>query len=86
MREFKTQIGFDDLLADADRSNWEHRLDRETAHLPSSMDEGIPHFRALIERHHEAMMKGDVEAVMTIREEGSKLARRLNGGDTGFLA
>jgi hypothetical protein len=44
------------------------------------MDEGIPYYRKLIERHHEAMLAADVEKTMAIRGEAQDLAVKLNGG------
>lgn len=54
--------------------------EQRTAHLPSTMEEAIPFYRKLIERHHEAMMAGDVGKSMAIREEARDLAVKLNGG------
>ena len=41
-----TQLGFGDLLADADTANEQRQLDRETAHLPGTMAEALPFYRA----------------------------------------
>jgi hypothetical protein len=57
----------------------------ETASLPSTMDDGIAHYRALLEKHHEAMVAGDEAAAMAIREEGNRLAVKLNNGEPGIL-
>ena len=46
-------FGFDDMLKE-----------QETAHLPGTMDAAIPFYRNLIERHHAAMLAGDVPAAM----------------------
>jgi hypothetical protein len=54
--------------------------EQRTAYLPSTMDGAIPFYRKLIERHHEAMLAGDVEKTMAIREEAHDLAVKLNGG------
>ncbi len=62
-------FGFDEMLRE-----------QETAHIPSTMEDAIPYYRQLIERHHEAMIAGDVEKTMAIREEARDLAVRLNGG------
>jgi hypothetical protein len=62
-------FGFDEMLRE-----------QETAHLPSTMEEAIPFYRTLIERHHAAMLAGDVEKTMAIREEAQELAVKLNGG------
>ena len=59
---------------------------RETAHLPSSMDEGITHYRALLEKNNEAMLAGDVARAMATRKEAERLAIKLNGGEFGILA
>jgi hypothetical protein len=64
---------FDDMLRE-----------QETAHLPGRMEEAIPYYRTLIERHNEAMLAGDVPAAMKIREEGHELAVKVNGGDAGI--
>jgi hypothetical protein len=62
-------FGFDEILRD-----------QETAHLPGTMKEAIPYYRALIGRHHAAMMTGDGEKTMAIRQEAEDLAVMLNGG------
>jgi hypothetical protein len=80
------QLGFDALLSDAARVNRDRVLERATAHLPDTMEEGIAFYRALISRHHEAMLAADVDCVMALRKEAHNLARRLNGGDAGILA
>lgn len=62
-------FGFDEMLRE-----------QETAHLPGTMEEAIPYYRKLIERHNEAMLAADVEKTMAIREEAEDLAVKLNGG------
>src|SRR5580704_4623614 len=62
-------FGFEEILRE-----------QETAHIPGTMEEGIPYFRKLIERHNEAMMAGDEEKTMAIRAEAHELACKLNGG------
>lgn len=84
--ENETQLGFGDLLAEADAANASRAFDRMTAHLPDTMPEGIAYFRELIERHHAAMLVDDEMDVAAIREEARHLARKLNGGDVGILA
>ena len=80
------QLGFDDLLTAADTDNRTRAFERETAHLPGSMEEALPFYRALMERHHSAVLAADIEKTMTLREEGRLLARKLNGGEPGILA
>jgi hypothetical protein len=81
-----TQLGFGDLLADAHEVNTQRKFDRATAYLPGTMAEALPFYRAMIDRHHAAMLAADVEQAMAIRNEAHKLARKLNGGDSGILA
>jgi hypothetical protein len=66
-------FGFDDILRE-----------QETAHLPGTMDEAIPYYRKLIERHHEAMLAGDEAAAMKLRQEAHELAVKVNSGDAGI--
>ncbi|MEJ0038737.1 MAG: hypothetical protein WDO68_22120 [Gammaproteobacteria bacterium] len=80
------QLGFDDLLASADEQNRAREFERETAHLPSAMDQAVPFFRSLLGQHHAAMMAGDAERVFELREEARKLALRLNNGKPGIIA
>lgn len=80
------QLGFDGLLQEAADTNRQHRFDRQTFHLPETMDEGLPYFRNLIDQHHAAMIAADVDTVLAIREEARDLARKLNGGAPGILA
>jgi hypothetical protein len=62
-------FGFDEILRE-----------QETAHLPGTMEEAIPYYRKLIEKHHHAMMTVDFAAAMKVREEADELAIKLNGG------
>jgi hypothetical protein len=66
-------FGFDKILQE-----------QKTAHLPGTMEEAIPFYRKLLERHHEAMLAGDAPAAMKLREEAHELAYKLNGGDAGI--
>ncbi len=80
------QIGFDDILAEAEAKQADKEFERRTGHMPDSMAEGVPFYRDLIQRHHDAMLIADVDAVMSLREEACDLAVRLNSGDGGILA
>src|SRR5580698_1327560 len=63
-------FGFDEMLRE-----------QETAHLPNTMEEAIPYYRKMLERHHAAMIAGDIPEAMKILEEASALATKLNGND-----
>jgi hypothetical protein len=63
-------FGFDEMLRE-----------QETAHLPGTMEEAIPYYRKLLERHNDAMLAGDVPEAMSIREEAHELAIKLNSGN-----
>lgn len=80
------QLGFGGLLEAADADNAARVFDRRTAHLPGSMEDGVVYFRGLIDRHHAAMMIGDVKTVMALRAEAGDLAVKLNRGEPGILA
>lgn len=80
------QLGFEGFLEAADADNRARAFDRETAHLPSSMAEGIAYFRLLIRQNHAAMLAGNPAEVRRLHEEASLLATRLNGGEPGYLA
>ena len=80
------QLGFDDLLASAEADNEVRKFERATAHLPGSMEEAMPFYRNLIERHHAAMLAADVDEAMRLREEAHDLARKLNDGEPGIIA
>ncbi|MEZ5367522.1 MAG: hypothetical protein R2748_35550 [Bryobacterales bacterium] len=82
----QNQLGFDGFLAAAEADNRNYKLERETAHLPGAMDDALPFFRALLDRHHAAMLAGGEEQVMRHRDEAEMLALRLNGFDSGILA
>jgi hypothetical protein len=86
MRQEQGQLGFDGLLAAAAEDNRKHKAERETAHLPGTMEEAIPFYRLLIRQHHAAMLAADVDTAMRLRKEASLLALRLNGGEPGILA
>ncbi len=80
------QLGFDGLLASADSANLARQMARQTAHLPDNLREALPFHRALIERHHTAMLAGDAGLVMQLRQEAHDLAFKLNGHEPGILA
>jgi len=80
------QLGFDGLLASAEAENQTRQIARESAHLPGTMDEALPFYRALIERHHAAMLAADTEQVMQLRDEAHRLAVKLNNYEPGICA
>lgn len=79
------QLGFDALLASAERDNVARQIGRECAHLPGTMDEAVPFLRGLIERHHAAMLAGNAEAVLALHREAHQLAEKLNNFEPGIL-
>lgn len=81
-----TQLGFEGLLTTAAEDNRKRKVERETGHLPGTMEEAIPFYRLLIRQHHAAMLASDVEAAMRLRKEADLLALRLNNGEPGILA
>lgn len=81
-----SQLGFDSLLGTADTENRSRKFERETAHLPGTMDRAIPFYRVLIRQHHAAMLAANVDETMRLRDEARKLALRLNGGKPGIIA
>jgi hypothetical protein len=58
---------------------------KETAHLPSEMNDGVTLYRTMLEKNHQAMLAGDEKAAMNIRKEANRLAVKLNGGDLAIL-
>ena len=86
MRNDTMQLGFDNLLSDAETVNRVREHDRETAHLPGTMAEAFPYCRTLIERHHAAMLAADIEQAIALREEAHLLAEKLNNFEPGILA
>jgi hypothetical protein len=80
------QLGFNGLLDEAETANTTHKLAKELAHLPGTMEEALPFFRALMERHHAAMLAGDESEAMALREEADRLATKLNGFEPGIIA
>lgn len=80
------QLGFDALLAETDTQNQKRQFERETAGLPDDMEQGLSHYRQLIDAHHTAMMAADGEEIIRIRDEARMLASKLNGGAPGILA
>lgn len=81
-----TQLGFAALLTEAAMANAQRQLDRDTAHLPGTMAEAVPFYRAMIERHHAAMLAADIDEALRLREEAHRLAGKLNGGASGIIA
>ena len=73
------QLGFNDLLADAAETNAKHVFEKQTAHLPDTIEEAIV-------MHHEVMLTGDLETAYAIRHEAHLMARKINGGAFGIFA
>jgi hypothetical protein len=86
MSKHPDQLGFDALLADADATNRQRSLEAQSAHLPSDMASAVAYHREQIKRHHAAMLAGDFENAIAIREEAHALALKLNGFEPGILA
>lgn len=82
----QAQLGFDSLLIASDADNDRKRQEKECAHLPGTMEEALPFYRNLIERHHAAMLAGDSVAVQRIRGEAHDLALKLNDYKPGIIA
>lgn len=80
------QLGFDALLAGAERDNVNQQKARECAHLPGTMEEALPFYRALIDKHHAAMLAGDAATAMALREEAHRLGEKLNNFEPGISA
>jgi hypothetical protein len=80
------QLGFNSLLEEAEEANTTRTLTKELAHLPGSMNEALPFFRALMERHHAAMLAGEEREAMVLREEADRLAIKLNNYEPGIIA
>ena len=51
----------------------------KTAHLPDDMAAGIECYRGLIERHHAAILRCDIEEARKISDEAHDLAYKLFG-------
>jgi hypothetical protein len=67
MRKSETdagQLGFDDLFKETDAINEAAAFEREFGHLPTSVEEAVPYLRSLIERHHAAMMAGNIDLAL----------------------
>lgn len=79
------QFGFEAMLEDAARDNAARLFDRATAHLPDTWEDGLVIHKEQITHHHAAMLEGEIDAAVAIREEAHKLAIKLNGGH-GILA
>ena len=80
------QFGFDALLADADTDNKTRQFERETAHLPGTMEAAKAFYLHQLAQHHSAMLDNDFEKAIAIREEAHQLARKLNGNKPGIIA
>src|ERR1035438_5525071 len=68
-------FGFDEMLRE-----------QEAAHLPSTMEESIAVYRAMVEKHHAAMVAGDEAGALEIRKEANLLAHKLDPENNGILA
>ena len=61
------QLGFDAMLSEARDQNRAREFERETAHLPATMEKAVPFYRSLLGEHHAAMTACDVERVFALR-------------------
>jgi hypothetical protein len=86
MKTDERQFGLEALLDDAREINLRRKLDAEHAHLPATMAEGIPYFRAMIDRHHAATLAADLDQIIALRKEARRLALKLNGFNAGTHA
>jgi hypothetical protein len=80
------QLGFNSLLDEAEEVNTARTLAKECAHLPGNMEEALPFYRALVERHHAAMLAAFESEAMELREEADRLATKLNNYEPGIIA
>lgn len=80
------QLGLTALLDEAEAENRARRFALATAHLPSTLREGITYFRGLLRRHHEAVLAGDENSAKRLQGEAAILALKLNDGERGYLA
>ncbi len=80
------QLGFDMLLTQADQQNRDRVWERKAGHLPTDIDAGVDLYMTMIEQHHQAMMHGNFEQVLALRDQARMLAQKLNDGEIGYLA
>lgn len=80
------QLGFDALLENAASDNALRQQERAYAHLPGTMEDALPFYRDLIDRHHAAMIRGDAETVLRLRNDAHDLACKLNNYEPGIIA
>ncbi|MBP0614251.1 hypothetical protein [Jiella mangrovi] len=80
------QLGFDELLAEAAETNRKAAFERETGHLPGSMEAAVPYLFDLIAAHHAAMLAADIDEALRLRGDAHRLAEKLNDGGPGILA
>ncbi len=55
-------------------------FERETSHLPATIEEAIPYFRELFTRYDAAILAGNGDEADRVEKEAENLAIRLNGG------
>lgn len=80
------QLSFSSLLEETEVINRQRTEEEAHAHLPGTMEEALPYLRTLIERHHAAMLAGDMDTVTRLRSDAHELAYKLNGFNPGILA
>ena len=80
------QLGFDALLKNAASDNALRQQERAYAHFPGTMEDALPFYRDLIERHHAAMIGGDADTVLRLRNDAHDLACKLNNYEPGIIA
>jgi hypothetical protein len=60
--------------------------EQETAHQPFEIEQGITHYRRMLEKHNAAMLAGDEKGAAAVQKEAGRLATKLNDGEPGILA
>ena len=62
-------LGFDMLLTQADQQNRDRVWECKAGHLPTDIDAGVDLYMTMIEQHHQAMMHGNFEQVLALRDQ-----------------
>jgi hypothetical protein len=78
--------GFAEMMADYPRAKRLWELEKKTKHLPKDLEHGLPLYRDMIQKNHEATLAEDWSMVREMHDTAYLLALKLNQGDTGIFA
>ena len=75
--------GFDALLADVENENRARKFERETVHLPGTMEEALPFYGLRLRQHHAAMLSESRSIAILLLSIGAVPAQPASSAQLG---